>query len=166
MRISIFLLMIISFTPLNKVPAQNVHRTDKPKEPVNEIQRDSLAFLPKGTIIHKRTKDKIYCFLIQDTDIQGVLCRGDKRRGWETVFYSNGQLAQAWPAKTQKIQGIPCMKASFWTEVFGGGAAVYFHRNGKLAQCTIAADTTISGKHFEKGDHLYFDAGGKLLPEK
>ena len=164
-----FIILLLTLFYLTFVPnlfAQEQSEKNKSQTADSEVRNDSPAFLPEGTIIHKRTKDKIYCFLPRNIEIQGILCRGDSNRGWETEFYSNGKLAKAWPAKTEEIQGIPCMEASFWTEVFGRDAAVYFYPNGKLAKCKLAKDTTIDGHAFEKGDHVRFDQEGKLILEK
>ena len=59
------------------------------------------------------------------------------------------------PGEIQGVQGIPCMKASFLADVFGGGA--HFHDNGKLARCKLARDITIDGVTYRKGNHLNFD---------
>ncbi len=167
MRIFImFLLTTVYLTSAVNVFAQKESRRNIQKEQSGEIQNDSLPFLPEGTIMHKRTNDKIYCFLPHNTEIQGLLCRGDRHRGWETVFYVNGKLAKAWLARTEELQGVPCKAASFWTELVGGGAAVYCHDNGKLARCKLAKDTTIDGHAFKKGDPVRFDREGRLIVKK
>ena len=163
---TILLLTMIFFISFTNVLGQKESKKNNQKEHATEIQNNSLSFLPKGTIINKRTKDKIYCFLPRNTEIQGILCRGDRHRGWETVLYVNGKLLKAWLARTEEIQGVPCMKATFWTEFLGGDAAVYFHSNGKLAKCKLARDVTINGHRFKKGDHVCFDSEGKLILEK
>ena len=166
MSIILLLIMIYLTSPVNVV-SQKKSGKNKQDGQSSHIENDSLlSFLPDGTIIHKRTKDKIYCFLPHNTKIQGLLCRGDKHRGWETVFYVNGKLALAWLAKPEDIQGVPCASASFWTELFGRNAAVSFHANGKLARCKLARDATIDGHAFKKGDHVRFDSKGKLILEK
>ena len=167
MKIYIVLLLTMSCLTFSASAFTQKHvSSSKQKERATEIRDDSLSFLPQGTIIHKRTKDKIYCFLPHNTKIQGILCRGDKHRGWETVFYANGKLAKAWLARTEEIQGVPCKAASFWTELLGGGAAVDFHDNGKLARCKLAKGITIEGHAFKKGDHVRFDRQGKLVLQK
>ncbi len=127
---------------------------------------DSLSFLPAGAVIHKRTENKIYCFLPQDTKIQGLLCRGDENNGWETAFYTNGNLAVAWLAQPAEIGGVPCASANFWTELLGGSAVVYFHENGKLARCKLSRDANIQGHNFEKGDIVRFDTDGIVILSK
>lgn len=163
--IVILFVLISSASSVNAIDRQESQKK-KQKEQTAEIGKDSLSFLPEGTIIANRTKDRIYCFLSQDAEIQGILCRGDRNRGWETEFYTNGKLAKAWPARTEIIQGVPCMKASFWTELFKSDAAVYFYDNGKLAKCKLAKDTIIAGHTFKKGEHLRFDRAGGLIVGK
>ena len=161
--IIVFLTMICFTFPRHAVGQEELKTKAKKPAISTEIQADSLSFLPKGTIISRQTQDKIYCFLPRNTMIQGLLCRGDKHRGWETVFYRNGKLAMAWLARTEEIQGVPCMAASFWTEVFRGKAAVHFYDNGKLERCKLAKDVTIEGHAFKKGEHVSFDREGKLI---
>lgn len=168
MYIILLLTMIYLTSPVN-VFGQKESNKNNQKERPTQIQNESPAFLPEGTIIHKRTKDKIYCFLLHNSEIQGILCRGDKHRGWETVFYVNGKLAEAWLARTEEIQGVPCMAASFRTEIlrsFFGSARVNFHDNGTLKRCKLAKDTTIESHAFKKGDIVQFDREGKLIVEK
>lgn len=167
MRMLMFLLLtIIYLNPSVNAAGQEEAKKNEQKEQSTEIQKELPSFLPVGTIIGKRTKDKIYCFLIRNTEIQGLLCRGDTHKGWETVFYIDGRLALAWLARQEEIDGIPCAAANLWTELFGGSAAVYFHDNGKLAQCKLARDITVDGHFFKKGEHIHFDREGHLILEK
>lgn len=167
MRVLIIVLLTLIYVPTS-FPKQAICQ-EEPKANAKKsvlstkMRADSLSFLPKGTIISRRSKDKIYCFLPRNTVIQGLLCRGDKNRGWETVFYRNGKLAMAWLARAEEIQGVPCMAASFWTEVFRRKAAVYFYDNGKLARCKLAKDVNIEGHAFKKGEHVSFDREGRLI---
>jgi len=162
----ILLLTMMHFTHPVKVVSQEASQTNAVADSSDAIRKDVLSLLPEGTEIHKRTGDKIYCFLPHNTEIQGLLCRGDAHRGWETVLYTNGQPALVWLARTEEIQGVPCQAASFWTEVLGGGAAVTFHENGQLAECTLARTSTIHGQVFRKGDHVRFDREGGLIRGK
>lgn len=165
MSIILVLTMIYFSSPFNVVSQENPAQ-NKQNGQSSYVENDSLfSFLPEGTVIHKRTKDKIYCFLPHNTKIQGILCKGGNQHDWETVFYVNGKLALAWLAKPEEIQGVPCASASFWTELFGSTAAVTFHNNGKLAGCKLAKDVTIDGHSFEKGDYVRFDSKGKLILE-
>jgi len=127
-----------------------------------EATKDSLSFLPKGTRIFSIHENKIVCFLPKNMEIQGVLCRGHAN-DWQTAFYKNGELELAWLAKDQEIQGFPCKKASFWTELFSSSAAVHFHENGKLKKFKLAKDMTIQGHRFKKGTIVRLDKKGKLI---
>ncbi|GEM_PF-5418557 len=161
-----FIILVLAISCLNPV-ANSIGRKEpegkEQEEQSTEMQNELPPFLPEGTIINKRTRDKIYCFLIRNTEIQGLLCRGDTHEGWETVFYTNGKLALAWLAQEEEVQGVPCAPANFWTELFGGSAAVRFYDNGKLAKCKLARDVTIEGHFFKKGDHIRFDREGRLM---
>lgn len=54
------------------------------------------------------------------------------------------------------------MAATLFTEVFGGGAGVQFHPNGRLARCKLAEDLIVEGTAFKKGDRLWFTEEGQL----
>jgi hypothetical protein len=122
--------------------------------------------LPEGTIVffsHDGVMES--CFLQQDTEIQGHLCKGHADN-WQTAFYPSGKLKLAWLAKDETIQGIPCASAKIWRAFFGGGAGTYFYENGNLAGCKVARDTTIGGQSFERGDRISFDQSGQLTTKK
>lgn len=102
------------------------------------------------------------CSLPRDTYIQGHFCKGEGPTSWHTCFYPDGKLSLIWLAKDEVIQGIPCKEASFMSDVFGGGAGVSFHQNGKLKRCKLSGGVTIGGKSYEKGEHLNFDSTGTL----
>ena len=163
--LALFFLSCLFGLPAQSTGQQQPVRADSSQSGLT-VPNDSLPTLPKGAIIHKVTEDKVYCFLPANTLIQGILCRGDKHRGWETVFYRNGKLALVWPARDTEIQGVPCRAASFWTEVSGGSARVTFYPNGRLKSCKLAKDCTIQGHRLKKGEHVEFNSKGKLLPGK
>jgi hypothetical protein len=127
--------------------------------------KESLSFLPQGTRIVKIVDNKIITFLPKNMEIQGILCRGHAN-DWQTVFYKNGKLELVWLARDQEIQGYPCKKATFWTEIFGSSAGVHFHENGKLKKFKLAKDMTIQGHRFIKGDIIRLDTEGKLVLKK
>ena len=119
--------------------------------------------VPEGTIVFFSLEGVMEsCFLQQDTEIQGHLCKGHSDN-WQTSFYPSGKLKIAWLAKDQIIQGVPCLAASIWN---GRGAGTYFHENGNLASCKLARDTTIEGQNFGRGDKVHFDKDGKLVRGK
>ena len=126
---------------------------------------DSLSgqLLQAGTgVAFTREGHMDWCFLRHDTQIQGHLCRGH-RNDWMTGFHPNGKLRLAWLAQMECIQGVPCMAASFWRDLFRGGpAGTYFHDNGKLKICRLAKGVTIEGHSFKKCDYVRFDREGRL----
>ena len=155
-------LLILLFCFIGLSYAQKQKPLPRQPTPTPALSNDSLSFLPEGAIIHARKNNIIYCFLPKDMEIQGVWCRGHNN-DWETGFYTNGRLALAWLPHDQMIQNIPCMAASFWTEVFSKSARVQFHPNGKLARCKLSRDGTIQGRFYEKGTIVHFDEQGRAL---
>jgi hypothetical protein len=107
-----------------------------------------------------------WCFLQEDTEIQGYLCRGDGH-GFMTMFHPNGQIQTAWLARDQVIQGVPCAKFRFLSAVFnplhGKNGNTSFHDNGQLAYCELSENFTIEGQKFRRGDAVKFDQDGKLI---
>ncbi len=142
-------------TPKAKISQADTSQTVK-------AQNDSFPFLPQGAIIHVRKGNQIFCFLPKNMKIQGVICRGHDK-DWETGFYTNGKLSLAWLPHDQVIQGVPCMKATFWTEVLGKSAKVLFWDNGQLKRCKAAKNCVIQGHAFKKGDIVRFDKQGRLI---
>ncbi len=132
---------------------------------VSQSSSDSLSFLPRGIRIFSRNKRQIIFFLPKDTLIQGLPAHGGSGHNWQTAYFTNGQLRLIWLTKDTQIQGIPCMAASFWTEVlrwYSGSAAVYFYKNGQLAQCKLARDFVINGIKLKKGKTIHFNRNGSL----
>ena len=129
------------------------------------VREDTLLGqrLPAGTVVNFTEKGVFsWCFLQQDTEIQGHLCSGSEHN-FMTGFYPDGQLKVAWLARDETIQGIPCAKYRFMSALFGGGNATRFHDNGQLSFCTLSDDITIEEQKFEKGDPIRFDKHGKLI---
>jgi len=122
-----------------------------------------FPFLPEETTVCQTTADQVCVFLPANTEIQGLLLRGDAHRGWMTTFYPDGQLAEGWLAQPTDVQSVPCMAASFWTEVRGDGAVIQFHPNGRLARCKAAQDFTLQGRRFKRGDIVRLDSSGKIV---
>ena len=152
---AIFLFAFIAYPQDKKSPADS--------QQVTNTIPDSLSFLPPGAEIASIRGNRVSCFLPKNMEVNGILCHGDTHHGWMVAFYLNGQLALAFPAKDVTVQGIPCKKATFWTEFFRKTCAIKFHENGKLAQCRLARDFEIQGKKFKKGTLLRFDKNGKLI---
>lgn len=136
-------------------------------------REDTLSGQPlaAGTGVHF-TEEGVFkwCFLQENTEIQGYLCRGEGH-GFMTGFHPNGQIRIAWLAEDQVIQGVPCRKFQFLTAALGwvegdkNGSTV-FHENGLLRYCELSENFTIGGQSFRKGDVLRFDQDGKLVEKK
>lgn len=121
------------------------------------------AELPSGSWVSLRSDGALeYVFLPGDTRIQGHLCRG-QGHDFMTTFHPGGALELCWLAEAEQIQGVPCGRATFIADVFGGGAGTYFHENGKLAGCKLSRDATLEGRPFRRGDHVRIDPNGKLV---
>jgi hypothetical protein len=119
--------------------------------------------LAAGTIVNLTPEgDLDWCFLQEDTMIQGHLCRGSSH-GFMTGFHPNGKLKTAWLARDEVIQGIPCAKFSFMSGLFGGGERTLFDEKGRLRYCRLSRATTIDGQTFKKGDEVRFDKDGKVV---
>ncbi|MFH1699436.1 MAG: hypothetical protein ABIE07_02520 [Candidatus Zixiibacteriota bacterium] len=128
--------------------------------------------LPAGTVIHLTPEGYFdWCFLQQNTEIQGHLCRGESH-GFMTGFHPNGQLKTAWLAQDEVIQGIPCAKFKFlsavmgWIEGSGKDGSTRFHENGLLRYCALSENFTIEEQRFRRGDVVRFDRDGKLVGDK
>lgn len=125
---------------------------------------------PAGTGVHFTESGLFnWCFLQEDTDIQGYLCRGDGH-GFMTEFHPNGQVRRAYLAEDQVIQGIPCSKFRFISAVFnqihGKNGNTSFHENGQLRYCELSENFSIEGERFRRGDAIRFDRDGKLVAKK
>lgn len=131
-------------------------------------REDTLSGQPlaPGTVVNLRPDGSLdWCFLQENTVIQGHLCSGSGH-GFMTGFHPNGQLRTAWLAQDEVIQGIPCAKYSFLPSLFGGGERTLFHENGRLSYCTLSDTLTIEGQHLKKGEVVRFDKDGKLISRK
>jgi hypothetical protein len=119
--------------------------------------------LPPGTVVNLTPEGYLdWCFLQENTVIQGHLCRGSGH-DFMTGFHPNGKLKTAWLAQDEVIQGIPCAKYSFMSGVFGGGERTLFDESGRLRYCRLSEATTIEGQELKKGDEVRFDKDGKLV---
>jgi hypothetical protein len=128
---------------------------------------DTLSGQPleKGTVVvFSPDGDLDWCFLQHETEIQGHLCKGESH-GFMTSFYPNGKLKTIWLGRDEVIQSVPCAKYSFWADVFGNGAAIYFWENGNLKRARISGNFTIEGQTFHSGDVVTLDEAGKLVAE-
>ncbi|MGA3023145.1 MAG: hypothetical protein ABSF98_00095 [Bryobacteraceae bacterium] len=120
------------------------------------------ARVPEGSTISLREDKPAFTFLSRDARIDGYTCRGGEH-DWSTAFYPSGKLKVCWLAADQDVQGVPCMRASFFSDVFGGTAGVHFYENGKLRTCKVSRDTSIQGRRFRSRDHVLLSADGTVL---
>lgn len=162
--LSIILIVIL----LSSISSQSITNN-------STLATDSLKstnFLPDGAygIMKDTISGRISCFLPQNMDINGILCRGGMHNNWMTSFWANGQLATCWLAEDQEIQGIPVMAATTWIEFFRwlpgiNSARVEFHSNGQVKRCKLAKDVVLQGTHFSKGDVILLDEHGNLIDQ-
>jgi len=119
--------------------------------------------LAAGTVIHLPPEGVLdWCFLQEDTMVQGHVCRGSGH-DFMTGFHPNGKLKTAWLAQDEWIEGVPCAKFRFLSAWFGGGDCTTFHDNGKLRSCILASPVTIQGHDLAKNTPCEFDREGKLI---
>lgn len=125
------------------------------------------AFLKKGTTVALNPDGEIrYVFLPGTTMVGEHSCRG-QGHGWMTHFHPNGELRLCWLSRDEVIQGVPCSRATFWGEFFGGKyATTEFHDNGKLASCVASAAADIGGRHYEAGERVKLDRDGRPTAER
>jgi hypothetical protein len=63
---------------------------------------------------------------------------------------------------TTVIDGVPCRAGTFWGEIRGGqNTAVHVHRNGRLARCQVAHDTTVGGVRYTAWAVVTRDSTGR-----
>ncbi len=130
-------------------------------------REDTLSGQPlaAGTMVHFDEQGFVdWCFLQENTRIQGHFCRGEGH-GFQTGFHPNGQIELAWLVEEEEIDGVPCAKFSFFSDVLGGPSGVHFHENGRLKSCKLSRQFTIEERTFEKGDRVQFDSEGRLVVE-
>lgn len=121
--------------------------------------------VPKASMIHLTPAGKpLFVFLGRDSIVRGMTCRGGGH-SYMTAMYPSGKLRVCWLAGDQEVAGVPCGGASFFTDVFGGGAGTVFHENGRLKTCRLSKDQTVQGRRFASGDHPVFDENGKLATD-
>jgi hypothetical protein len=112
--------------------------------------------------------DPRFVFLAHTATIHGYACRGGGQ-DFSTALYPSGALKTCWLATDTLVDGIPCMQAGFFADVFGGGVETQFFENGKLKTCKLSHEVELAGHTFKKGDHVRLDptgtASGRIRPE-
>jgi hypothetical protein len=129
------------------------------------LDRDAVvrnADLKKGTTVALNPDGSIrHVFLPGTTMVGEHSCRGGGH-DWMTHFHPNGALRLCWLSRDEVVQGVPCARATFWGEFFGGKyATTEFHDNGALASCVASAAADIGGRHYAAGDRVKLDPDGK-----
>jgi hypothetical protein len=90
-------------------------------------------------------------WLSRDTELNGITCRGDGYKEWSVRFHPNGQLELCYLRVDSEIEGIPCIRGTFWNEIRGGTrTSVWFGRDGKLARCQASRAFTARGHSYKK----------------
>jgi hypothetical protein len=115
----------------------------------------------KSWINLRRQGEPWYVFLAHDAIVNGYPCRGGGH-DFSTTLYPGGELKTCWLAEDHTVDGVPCMRAGFFADAFGGGASLDFHANGSLENCRLSRDFTFRGHAFRAGGHIRLDATGKV----
>ena len=114
--------------------------------------------VPAGSLIHLSADGKpAFVFLSRDAEILEYKCRGGGH-DFMTVLYPTGKLKLCWLSADQEIQGVPCMRAGFIADVFGGGVGTHFYENGALRTCKLSRDFEMGDKKYRRGEHAYLIA--------
>lgn len=129
------------------------------------LDRDAVvrnADLKKGTTVALNPDGSIrYVFLPGTTMVGQHSCRGGGH-DWMTHFHPNGELRLCWLSRDEVVQGVPCSRATFWGEFFGGKyATTEFHASGALSSCIASAAADVGGRHYEAGERVKLDPDGQ-----
>jgi hypothetical protein len=132
------------------------------------IARDAVLFghaLPAMTWIGLTAEGlPSRAWLPSDTKLSGHLCHGTGYKGYSVEFHPTGALRRCFLAADTEIEGVPCIRGSFWTEIRGGSkSAVSFRENGTLAQCQASRAFTRNGIQVRKWQTAALDVGGRLI---
>ncbi len=120
--------------------------------------------LPRLTwlrLLDDRTLDGAW--LPEDTELQGVQCKGSGYKGWSVRFYHTGQLSSCYPAIEQTIDGVPCRGAAFLTELTGP-TQIALHADGRLRSCRLARSIERDGVKYKGGRRITLTPEGRVLP--
>ena len=127
------------------------------------LASDTVLFgheLPAGTWVSLTPAGQpASAWLPRDTKLQGSLCRGTGHGGWAVVFYTTGALRTCFLARDEVVQGVPCLKGSFWNEIVGG-VYVTFYANGRLQTCAVSRHFTLGDMSYQKRARIWLDETG------
>jgi hypothetical protein len=135
-----------------------------------KLDRDAVvhnAALRKGSTVAMNPDGTIrYVFLPGTTMVGEHSCKGEGH-GWMTHFHPNGELRFCWLSRDEVIQRVPCSRATFFGEFFGGKyATTEFHENGALASCIASSSTDVGGRRYKAGERVNLDPDGKPIPAR
>jgi hypothetical protein len=115
---------------------------------------------PSNSWVGYTVSARPHVWLGRDTELQGLVCRGSGWRGWATSLHHDGALRGCFLAAEAVVDGVPCRKASFFTEVLRGSSYLGLHENGRLAECVAARTFTLGGREHRRGERIRLDAEG------
>jgi hypothetical protein len=135
------------------------------------ITRDTMLFghrFPAMTWVGFDASGRLRAaWLSRNTLLNGFLCRGKGYKGYRVLFHPNGKLALCFLAEDDVIQGVPCLRGTFWTEIRGGSkSAVSFRENGRLARCQVSRDFSRDGISLRKWQLAILDTAGRLRSQQ
>ena len=101
----------------------------------------------------KETGHTVICSFPEDTEVQGLMCRGGGGvSGIQTTFYKSGRLESFYPTDVILIGDVLCKGSIFHN--------IVLHEDGTLKTCTLARDQKINDKMYEKGTRIVIDKNG------
>ena len=124
--------------------------------------------LPRGSWVLLHADGSINgSWLSRDTPLSGISCKGDGYKQWSVRFYPTAELRLCFLRVTTVIEGVPCRAGTFWGEIRGGqNTAVHLHRNGRLARCQVAHDTTVGGVRYAAWEVVTRDSTGRATADR
>jgi hypothetical protein len=104
-------------------------------------------------------------WLVRDTELQGLPCKGTGYKGWSVRFHADGRLALCSLSRDATIEGVPCRAGAFLTEL-SGSTQVQLHPNGRLRSCRLAREFTRNGVTKKRGQRIVLNETGELIKER
>jgi hypothetical protein len=118
---------------------------------------------PPNSWVGYNVSARPHVWLGRDTELQGLVCLGRGWRTWSTSLHHDGALRGCFLSVAAVVDGVPCRKASFLTEVLRGSSWLGLHENGRLAECVTARQLTLGGRTYRRGERVRLDAEGAPL---
>jgi len=104
-------------------------------------------------------------WLSRDTPLSGYACRGDGFKQWAVRFHHNGTLSLCFLRHDTVIDGVPCLRGTFYTEVRGGGrSGISVDSTGRLRRCQAARDFARDGRRYRKWEVVQLPASAAPGP--